>query len=229
LCGNRTGVGFKDLGVKLTKVVKKQRLYPIDCVVRPVGFGINSTGWMFEFEFTWLFCSGFQCFRGILVVERGVNALNDDPNPFWTVISSADAVYQRSLETYPTRFGIIRGYFGCELRMSLSVSNGSWSVRLVWRGFNNQFDTLNRSKRNPTPVYGVGFLKVYEIKFRVVHFKSTQRTDGFYLEFEPPATGNLFVFYLRPYQKFHYHIQTMVNTFGDNTLGIPYKVPTFFH
>jgi len=74
----------------------------------------------------------------------------------------------------------------------------------------------------------MGFLKGYEFGIRVVHFKSTQRTDGFYLEFEPPASGNLFVFYLRPYQKFHYHIQTMVNTSGDNTLGIPYKVPTFF-
>jgi len=52
LCGNRTGVGFINQWFKLTKVVKKQHLYPIDCVVRPVGFGINSTGWMFEFEFT---------------------------------------------------------------------------------------------------------------------------------------------------------------------------------
>ena len=89
-----------------------------------------------------------------------------------------------------------------------------------------QGSTLQKQK--PTPVYGMGFLKGYEFGIRVVHFKSTQRTDGFYLEFEPPVSGNLFVFYLRPYQKFHYHIQTMVNTSGDNTLGIPYKVTTFF-
>ena len=91
-------------------------------------------------------------------------------------------------------------------------------------------DLILRRGQKETPLHlRVGFLIGYEFGIRVVHFKSTQRTDGFYLEFEPPASGNLFVFYLRPYQKLNYHIQTMVNTFGDNTLGIPYKVPTFFY